>query len=485
MKKKGVSVIVFINFIAYFSVCLAAESYMKADKKNYPYDPSLVKWENSGVDFVPPETCGECHPEKYDAWKGSMHSLAFTDPVYQGELNIAIKHAGKSIARQCEGCHSPAAMVKGELMQGGLKGLGEVAMAGVSCDVCHSVKGHTHWQTPYHQPENGSIILAPGREGKDGPERVKYGPNAPDEWCGDEFHKCMKSDLHMSSELCASCHQVSNYRTHTPLEETYREWKNGPYSVNNIHCQDCHMVDTDVFKRTADTFKRPGMDEYNHYFNGANFLLYYLTGLAAEKAGDTALAQNVKHKYDMAVQRLKAAAELSVSPVYRGDRMVEIKVRVKNIRAGHNLTTSLTNIRQMWLEVVARDNKGNVIMRTGCADENGKIPEEARMFNSHTQDKNLEYTIEPWEAETFSRNETIPPKGYKDVHYGLSLPRGEQITIEARLRYRQADQKVAEKLLGMVPEDIHLEAIYGIKEIPTLPIIDMVTTVVRLNGKDS
>lgn len=455
---------------------------ISVDRAFYPYYPSLIKWERSKADFTSPEECAECHPGKYEEWSASMHSLAFKDPVYQGELNLAVQKAGHGIAKQCEGCHTPAAVVKGEIKGAGLKGLSSLALAGVSCDVCHSVKGHTHWQTPYHQPENGSLILSPGGDSgnEDGYVLTKYGPNEPDEWCGDEFHECRESKLHLSSELCASCHQVSNYRTHTPLEETYREWKNGPYAVNNIQCQDCHMVDTETFRQVADELVKPERGDYYHYFNGANFLLYYLTKQAALKAGDEELAANAESKYQMAVERLKAAADLEIIPVYRNDMLVEIKVRVKNIRAGHNLTTSLTNIRQMWLEVTAKDKEGNIIMDTGTVDKEGRVPEDIRMFNSHTQDKNLNFTIHPWEAETFSKNDTIPPKGYKDVHYGLAYPKTEPVTIEARLRYRQAEQKVAEKLLSMVPEDIHLEAIYGIKKIPSLPIVDMVVKTVKL-----
>lgn len=458
------------------------DTYMKTDTTVYPLAPSLIKWEKSSADFTPPETCADCHPGKYEEWTGSMHALAFKDPVYQGELNLAVKEAGHEIARQCEGCHTPAAVVKGEIKGAGLEGLSDMALAGVSCDVCHSIKGHTHWETPYHQPENGSFILSPGRDG-DEPELTKYGPNTPDEYCGDDFHQCVESPLHRSSELCASCHQVFNHETHTPLEETYREWKNGPYATANIHCQDCHMVETDTFKRSADELVRPDREDYHHYFNGANFLLYHLTELAARKAGDEELAANAHNKYTMAVERLQAAAALEIKPTWRKNRLAEIRVRVKNIRAGHNLTTSLTNIRQMWLEVTATDENGRVLMSTGSVDTHGQLPEEIRMFHSITQDKNLNFTLKPWEAESFSKNSTIPPKGYRDVHYGLCVEKGKPVTIEAKLRYRQADQKVAEKLLGMVPGDIHLEAVYGITEIPSLPIIDMVSTSVVINEK--
>ncbi len=458
-------------------VAHSRDTYMKTDISVYPLAPSLIQWEKGGAMFTPPETCADCHPEKFEEWTGSMHALAFKDPVYQGELNLAVKDAGHEISRQCEGCHTPAAVVKGEVKGAGLGGLSDMALAGVSCDVCHAVKGHTHWQTPYHQPENGSLILSPGKEDA----LTKYGPMTPEEGCGDDFHQCIESSLHLSSELCASCHQVSNHETHTPLEETYREWKNGPYATAGIHCQDCHMVETETFKRSADEFKKPGRDAYHHYFNGANFLLYYLTELAATRAGDEELAANVHNKYTMSVERLQAAAALEIAPVYRNDRLAEIRVRVKNIRAGHNLPTSLTNIRQMWLEVTATDDQGNLLMTTGSVDAHGALPETIRLFNSDTQDRNLNFTLKPWEAESFSRNDTIPPKGYRDVYYGLSLDRGTSVTITATLRYRQADRKVAEKLLGMVPDDIHLEAVYGIKEIPALPIINMVSKTVVIH----
>lgn len=464
------------------SLALAGSGGMEVDKDFYPYAPSLLKWEKSGADFEAPETCAECHPDQYEEWLGSMHSLAFQDPVYQGELNMAVKAVGHDIAKQCEGCHTPAAMVKGEIKGPGLAGLSPLAMGGVSCDVCHSISGHTGWQTPYHQPENGSLILSPGRDGEDGPVRTKYGAFAPDEGCGDEFHECKESPLFLQSELCASCHQVFHYETHTPLEATYMEWKNGPYAAKNIHCQDCHMVDTETFMRSADTFTRPKRGEYHHYFNGANFLVYHLAELAAKKAGNDDLAANIHNKFEMAVARLKAAADLEVTPIYRGGRMAEIKVRVKNIRAGHNLPTSLTNIRQMWLEVTAKDKDGKVIMTTGTVDDKGELPEDVRLLNSDGQDKGFHFAVDPWAIQSFVRHDTIPPKGYKDVHYGLSAAKGEPVTVEVKLRFRQADQKIAEKLLSVVPDDIHLESIYGITEVPVLPVIDMVTKEVTING---
>ena len=155
---------------------LAGSPVFDVDREFYPYYPSLIKWNKSNAAFTPPSVCKDCHEKQYTEWSGSVHNLAFRDPVYQGELNKAVKAVGHDITRQCEGCHSPAGMVTGEIKGPGNSGLGEMALVGVSCDICHSISGVTHWQTPSHEPENGSFILTPGIDTKDGPQLLKRGP---------------------------------------------------------------------------------------------------------------------------------------------------------------------------------------------------------------------------------------------------------------------------------------------------------------------
>ncbi len=456
------------------SAVFAGSDYFKVDREFYPYYPSLVKWDKSTAKFTEPKTCARCHPKQYEEWTGSMHALSFQDPVYQGELNLPFKAVGHEVTRKCEGCHSPAGMVTGEIKGPGLKGLSPMALAGVSCDICHSISGVTHWQTPTHEPGNGSFILSPGRDTPDGPKLVKRAPYTPSDGCGMGFHECVESPLHRSADLCASCHQVFHYDKHFPIEATYSEWKGSPYAQRGIHCQDCHMVEIETFIRSADTFQKPDRKEYRHYFNGANYLLYYLAEAAAKKAGDEKLAANLKQKYDMAVKRLQSAAEIEIHPVYSKGRLIEVKIRVKNMRAGHNLPTSLTNVREMWIEVTAKDASGKVILTSGGLDNNKRLQPETRNFHSDGMGDNFHFAIDPWVVTGFSRHDTIPPKGYKDVYYGINPGKAKgKITVEAKLRYRQADQKVAEKLLASVPADINLEAIYGIKEVPELPVLDM------------
>lgn len=455
-----------------FSAAFAEPAVFSFDRSLFPYYPSLIRWEKSEVPFTPPQTCGECHPKQYGEWNGSVHNMAFRDPIYQGELNKAVKAVGHKITTHCEGCHSPAGMLTGEIKGAGLAGLSPMALAGVSCDICHSISGVSHLQTPTHDPENGSMILTPGRDGKP----VKRAPFKPSESCGGGFHSCEQSSTQLKADICASCHQVYHYDAHFPLEATYNEWKSGPYAQADILCQDCHMVDSKTFIEVADTFRKPAREEYRHYFNGANYLLSYLGASAAKIAGDQKLAKNLMLQYEMAIERLKSAADIELTPIYRGGDLAEIRVRVKNLRAGHNLPTSLTNVRQMWLELVAKDEAGKVILSTGAVTADGTLPEDARIFNSDGMGKDFHFAVHPWVVTSFSRHDTIPAKGYKDVHYGVTAPQGgKSLALEVRLRYRQADQKIAEALLAAVPKDIDLKASYGLEKIPQLPIVDMVT----------
>lgn len=482
MKQNKIKACIGLSTILIICSSVAMASGTAVDKKQYPYAPSLIQWEKSAAKFTEPETCAGCHPQQYKEWRGSVHSMSFQDPIYQGELRLAIETVGHDIAKQCEGCHSAAAVVTGEVKGAGLKDLSPLAMAGVSCDICHSVKGHTHWQTPTHQPENGSLILSPGKEVDGDVVLTKFGPFSPSEYCGEGFHECVESPLHLKGELCASCHQIMHHEKHTPLEMTYSEWKNSMYATEGISCQDCHMVELEIFKRSADTFQKPARDEYHHYFNGANFLLYSLAEMAAKKAGDEELADSAHQKYEMAVGRLQAAAELDIDPIYRNGKLAEIKVRVNNKRAGHKLPTSLTTVRQMWLEVTATNASGTILMSSGKIDSKRALPEETRRFNTDGMDENMHFTMAPWEIITFSKHDTIPPKGYREVYYGLSSDSSEPITLNVKLRFRQAAQKIAAKLLSHVPDDMHLDAIYGIKEVPAVPIVDMVDKTMTINS---
>ncbi|MDZ7598693.1 MAG: hypothetical protein U5J82_10485 [Desulfobacterales bacterium] len=87
-------------------------------------------------------------------------------------------------------------------------------------------------------------------------------------------------------------------------------------------------------------------------------------------------------------------------------------------------------------------------MANGAIGADGALPTDVRKFSSDGMGSDMHFAIDPWVVTAFSSHETIPPKGYKDAYYGTVVPKGsKQVTVEVKLRYRQADQQVAEKLL--------------------------------------
>jgi hypothetical protein len=234
------------------------------------------------------------------------------------------------------------------------------------------------------------------------------------------------------------------------------------------------MVDIETFLRAADAFEKPSRDQYRHYFNGANFLLYSLGETAAEREGDRPLAARLRYQYEMAVARLQAAAGLQVSPIYREGRLAEVKVRVLNLRAGHNLPTHLTNLRQLWLEVSATDPKGVSLLASGRLDGQGQLEPETRTFGSTGLDAGFQPALDPWVVRSLARNDTVPPRGYRDAYFGVSsAPNEGLISVRVRLRYRQGDPRVIEDILRSLPQGMDLKTLYGMSEIPSPPVVDM------------
>ncbi len=437
-------------------------------------DHSVMTGDRFPADFTDPATCGGCHQRQFEEWTGTAHALALRDPLYQGELNKAFRSAGRTVTGLCDGCHSPAGIATGETATPGITGLGPVALAGVSCDICHSISDLGRPAAPTDGPGNGSIVLSPGEDRQGANVLVKHGSSTPTDGCGKGFHACRESELFTRSELCAGCHQRYQQETGFPLVSTYAEWQRSPYAQKGIQCQDCHMVETATFLRTADTGTRPERSEYRHYFSGANYFLFLLAGDEARKAGDAKQAAIADRNYRMAIERLQAAADLELFPVYRRGTLAEVKVRVTNRRAGHDLPTSYTVMRQLWLEVTARDASGAVVLSSGGFEGPGMLEPETRLFNSDGRDAGGQAVTESWLVTAFSRQDTIPPKGYKDAYFGVAaVKKPGPVAVEARLRYRTADQKVVRKLLRELPEDISLENRYGISSMIAVPIVDM------------
>ncbi len=446
-------------------VLFAASMSVAAEQKRYPFFPSLLNTRTGGTvsstEFEDPGRCKICHQEIYNQWKGSMHSNAWKDPVFQALWKIGDDETAGAIRNHCSGCHSPIGTAGEEVNFDPARkmfGASEIAEKGVQCDFCHTVIESTWRDTPTAEPQNGSLIMNPGN--------VKRGPYKDSDSPG---HDTAYSGLHTSAEFCGSCHHVFHPVTNFPIERTYDEWKRSVYARAGIVCQDCHMMPVEKAVEAARTLVKPvhpgkasplGPDRdnvYTHEFVGANFMLPGLLG-------------SRKHAR-IAEERLKSAAQIKIhlpEKAVRG-QLVSFKVEVINIGAGHNLPTSLTEVRQMWLDVSVMDPKGEILMHSGALDDHGAIDPDANIFRTVAVDKDGKETYKPWAVSHFSQVRVIPPKGSDKSTFSFLLPgktgKGE-LTIDAVLRYRSFSQHLADQLLGAGRIEV--------------PVVDMKTAQARL-----
>ena len=388
--------------------------------------------------FENPAACSGCHDLLFSQWRSTMHANAFTDPFYWKEAELAGKEAGEAIRNFCHSCHSPGGTLLGKIPADAAKA-SEIAKAGVFCDFCHTV-------TSSKGIGNASYIVKTG-EVKRGPYKDSYSP----------YHLTEYSEFHTKAEFCGMCHDVYHPINGLRIEETYTEWKNSPYAAKGIVCQDCHMTPGPGVTKPNPGVVAVGGPNRDHFWThhtiGANvFMANYL------KLPETAR---------LALERLRSAARLTAS-VSRAANKASLKVTVTNVGAGHKLPTGLTEMRHMWLEVVAKDAKGTVIYSSGVLDAKRNLPEGTKIYYTVLGDKNGKPTVKVWEAEKILLDTRIPPGQSKTEEYAFEIPSGAPApyTVTVRLLYRSAFQDVIDKLF---------------EDKPQVPEVEMAKTVLTLN----
>ena len=171
-----------------------------------------------GVGSLSAQACGACHPAIFEEWQASIHSQAWIDPQFQGEIR-------KSDNRWlCLNCHTPLLVQHDRWPQGLVNGDVEQPVLttnqafdpalreeGITCTACHL---------------NGSRIVGPGLSDSQAPHPVEPSP------------------AFEGSRLCISCHQATQTyegKGFICVFETGEEWRDGPYDDEGKDCVSCHM----------------------------------------------------------------------------------------------------------------------------------------------------------------------------------------------------------------------------------------------------
>jgi hypothetical protein len=405
--------------------------------------------------YLSNEVCMRCHQEIGNQWRGSMHSQAMKDPIFLALYRLGHQETKGLTNRLCAGCHSSPLVVSGHGAPDEVDKLPLPVAEGVSCVVCHSIR-ESHLPAPDALPANGSFVTDP-----QGPIVGTH----DDRPCQQSGRETIKSELHTKSEFCANCHGVVHPLNGFVIEKTYEEWRSSIYAAKGIQCQDCHMQPVELAVATARTLQKvpnpaqvsqrsPQRDHvYHHTFVGGNYLVTKLLG-------------STQHA-EMAEQMLKHAAslELQLPDHIEPGRLVNLRVKVNNETAGHNLPTSLVEVRQMWLDVQVVNAAGAELYRCGAVDAQGNIDSDAVMFHAIAVNEDGQPTVKPWEMTRFTYFHTVPPKGHTLERFAFLVPARTPgpVQVRATLRYRLCPQELANALLG--------------KDAPTIPIVDMASAV--------
>jgi hypothetical protein len=182
----------------------------------------------------------------------------------------------------------------------------------------------------------------------------------------------------------------------------------------------------------------PRPDVHAHFFGGANSNVG-LTGSSDRHA-------------EMARQRLRSAATLAVlvPGVASAGDTAAVTVEVANVGAGHAIPTSITELRQVWIDLRVQDAAGREVYRSGEVAGNGKVDPSAVMYHSVLADEEGEVTYLPWRAVRIVQEKLIPAGETLRERYNVPIPAGTAgpLRVQARLRYRSAPQEVLDDLFG-------------------------------------
>jgi len=353
------------------------------------------------------DNCMSCHGgfdsehEPFAPWAASMMGQASRDPLFHAALTIANQDAAFA-GDLCLRCHSPNGWLEGRSTPTDGSLLTGVDLQGVNCNFCHRMVDPIH--NPGVDPAVDATILANLTDVPTMPHSGQFVIDPEDRRRGPRdlgdfpYHMWIQAPFQSSSQMCATCHDVSNpvfekqpdgtYMPGTlgappasfdpydqfPIERTYSEWSasafaTGPVDVGGrfapnmvmgvSSCQDCHMPPDPGVSCFFGDFRE---ELSTHHFRGGNtWMLNAIRNLYPDS--ETFLNDD---NIALAIQKTETLmAEASDTTLTQNG--TDLVVRVTNYSA-HKLPTGYPEGRRMWLNVKYFDAADALIDERGAYD---------------------------------------------------------------------------------------------------------------------
>jgi hypothetical protein len=372
--------------------------------------------DSESITLESPARCLSCHGnynieiEPFFNWSGSMMAQAARDPLYEACLAITNQDV-PSGGDLCIRCHAPEGWLGGRSIPTDGSALINSDMEGIHCDFCHRMikptepginpypldQIYTENTWPADNSYLGTLDSLPPMSGNGmyivDPDDTKRGPFVE----AGAKHAYHYSPFHSESEICGTCHDVSNpvfdrqandsytpnafgfsapsYNTYDlfPVERTYSEWLVSAYNTpagvyapqfggNKNHvstCQDCHMKDISgvAANKNSAVYRN---DLSHHDMTGGNtFIPAVIAALYPSDVNAAALDSAEARARTM----LQLAATMDLTLTEMEDQFIAT-VRITN-ETGHKLPSGYPEGRRMWINIVAMDAMGTVIYESG------------------------------------------------------------------------------------------------------------------------
>ncbi len=360
-----------------------------------------------------------------------MHYAAMS-PVFNAfeltirKINDGLVAPNGAAPNLCVGCHSPTGVFENELPDfvdaasavPVRDRLTAVNREGISCDFCHSVTG----------PDLEKSLLGDGIANTSvlfGPSETKVGPIADPVASG--YHASAETDYINTSDFCGACHDVrlpfADVVTGEPfqrLENLFTEWQTGPYnSTDNpygrvVRCQDCHMslyplAEPGTFPSTqlavgADMPIRP---HAIHAFTAVSVPFMDVPQFPKVDTYETDQWGFPMGQAQRRRQMLRAACTLTLegtpTNLTRESPVIPIRAVVTNIGAGHRVPSGFSQERQVWIELIVRDDAGLIYESGYLRDkphvETGEMQPDGLLDDEDIDDRHFTIDIETLDSK--------------------------------------------------------------------------------------
>jgi tetratricopeptide (TPR) repeat protein len=467
-----------------------------------PFFPSSARTNVGGIIpsnfFMDSATCGECHKDIYEQWRGSVHHFAsFNNQFYRKSVEYMQSVTGTQASKWCAGCHDHAVFFNGRFDRPIAEQIDTPeARAGLACTSCHAIVrvGSTMGNGDF------TIEYPPLHELATSRNRYVRAVDRFLTYLNPEPHRrtFMKPFMRQApAEFCSVCHKVhldvpvNGYRWLRGFND-YDAWQASGvsgqgarsfyYPPTTSTCVDCHMPPA----RSDDPGHHSDGTVHSHRFPAANmavpfvnhdarqlqatesFLtsgalgvdIFAVSPLSDQETGTVMLRRSAEAPQAMSsfavgeeaerqqpvfvreVGRVAAPVDKAAPPIARGSA-VRVDVVVRTRKVGHFFPAGTVDAFDVWLELQGRDADGRVIFWSGRIEDDGKGPVEpgAHFYRSYQLDAhgNAIDKRNAWQTRSVLYVRLIPPGAADVAHFRVRVPpdaRG-PITLTASLNYRK------------------------------------------------